>query len=108
MNAHTMKHKGLSLGSYSLVEEETRLRTADHMRSTPSGGFDSVSIQPLFFPTVPGPAGSSGPDILQFKGSGEMILLVGQTVEPQIGPIRFSKASTFAPMIKTPLLKQIT
>lgn len=98
MDAHTMDYKGLSLGSYSPVEEETRLRTAYHVRSTPSGGFDSVPIQPLFFPTVPGPAGSSGPDTLQFKGSGEMILLVGQMVEPQIGPIGFSKASTLAPL----------
>lgn len=73
-------------------------------------------FSPCFFPTVPGPAGSSGPDTLQFKGSGEMISNVGQMVEPQIGPIGFSKAFTFAPLLdllenlqfKTPLLKQIT
>lgn len=97
------------------MEEETRSRTAYPVRSTPSGAFGSVPIQPLFFPTVPGPAGSSGPDTLQFKGSWEMILPVGQMVEPQIGPIGFSKASTFVSLtyyktckFKTPLLKQIT
>lgn len=91
MNAHTKDYKN------SPVEEETRSRTAYHVRSTPSGGFGSVPIQPLFLPTVLGPAVSSGPHTLQFKVSGEMILPVGQMVEPQIGPIGFSKASTFAP-----------
>lgn len=58
MNAHTMDYKNPP------VEEETRSRTAYHVRSTLSGGFGSAPIQPLFFPTVPGPAGSSGSDTL--------------------------------------------